>query len=107
MQVAAVHDEIAVLVAFLKALAQIDTGNFLSVDGVDKYERIWVEHLRLEHFHDAQPVEYGVAVGSYLNAIADFAHLRRPLKNFYGEPFSGQRQCCAQPANTPACNDER
>src|SRR5690606_7514066 len=91
MQVAPVHDKIAILITFLETGSEVNSGNLLSVDGVDQYKGIWIENMGLETLHDAHAIENGMSIGGNLDSVANFADFWSALKDFHGKSLA--RQC--------------
>src|SRR5690606_19558235 len=101
VEIAAMYDEVAVLIPLLVTLAKVYSGDFLVVDGVHQNEGVGVEHLGLEHLHDAETIQNGVAVGRDLYTVAYLAHFGGARRVFCGWFAAGDAYHAVTPARSP------
>src|SRR5258706_223430 len=106
VQVAAMHDGIGGAEMPAERLAAGDARELAVGERIDEDQALGEHGLRLQVFHDAQPVEHAVGVRTLLDAVADLAELGRLLEHARAHAAARERERCRHAADAAADDED-
>ncbi len=106
VQVAAVDDEVAELVAREESLAERDAADFLVGKRIDEDQRFRIHRTGLERLQHAEAIEHARDVRPHLDAVADLAELGRLLQHAHLAALLRERERRGEAADAAAGNED-